>query len=263
MRYMRININRGVIILIILTVFAIIAPLFSPYDPFQSVDTPYQGISLKHLLGTDALGRDIFSQLLVGSRTTLFVSLTAAVISLLISLFLGLASSLKSIYSQIISSIIDSFIVVPPLMIMIFIASIFGSSLYSEILAISLAYWPQIAKIFRAEIISILERAYVEASHALGGKTLWIIRKHVLRNIRHVILSNFIYLVGVSIVSEAVISFLGLSDQRFFSWGMIFYYAFIQGAVYYGLWQWILAPAFLITIIVYMLFESSKDILTK
>jgi len=78
-----------------------------------------------------------------------------------------------------------------------------------------------------------------------------------------VILSNFIYLVGVSIVSEAVISFLGLSDQRLFSWGMIFYYAFIQGAVYYGLWQWILAPAFLITIIVYMLFESSKDILTK
>ncbi|MGC9148149.1 MAG: ABC transporter permease [Sulfolobales archaeon] len=257
------NIRKAVLIIVLLVALAFISPVLAPYDPFQSIAPPYQSPSLQHLLGTDGLGRDIFSQLLFGLRITLIVSMASSLVSLVIGLLIGLASSLRSIPSQIVSALIDSFIVIPPLLIMIFIASIMGPLLYSEIIAISLSYWPQVAKTFRAETLSILQRAYIEASVAVGGNTLWILRKHVMRNLGHVILANYTYLLGVSIVSEAVMSFLGLADQRYFSCGMIFRYAFIQGAIYYGMWQWILAPALVITIISYILFEISKDILTK
>ncbi|MEM0154105.1 MAG: ABC transporter permease [Ignisphaera sp.] len=251
------------IIFAFIILLAILGPAIAPYDPFQISGDPYQGISLTHILGTDGLGRDIFSQILSGSRITLFVAISAALICLVLSLVLGLLSSLRSIFSQIISAVVDSFIAVPPLFIMIFLGSIIGSSIYSEIIIIALAYWPQISKSYRAEVISLFERGYVDASTALGGNTIWIIRRHIIPNMAHLTLANFTYLTGVAIVSESILSFLGLGDQRYFSWGMIFYYAFLQGAIYYGLWQWILAPAVLITLIAYALFESSKDILMR
>ncbi|MEM1610129.1 MAG: ABC transporter permease [Sulfolobales archaeon] len=252
-----------IIVISLLGLLALLGPLIAPYDPFQPSSTPYQGISWHHPLGTDGLGRDILSQLLIGSRITLAISLASSALSLVIGLIVGLASSFRSIVSQAISAVIDSFIVIPPLLIMIFIASISGPSIYSEILAISLSYWPQTAKTYRAEALSIFERPYVQASIAVGGNMLWIIRRHVIPNMSHITIASLTYLLGISIVSESIMSFLGLGDQRFFSWGMIFYYAFIQGAIYYGLWQWILAPALIITLVVYVLFKSTEDLLAR
>lgn len=257
------TIPRYIFVLLILALLAFIAPLLAPYDPYQTVDTPYQTISLKHLAGTDGLGRDIMSQILVGSRTTLLVAVSSSLLSIVIGLLMGLIAATRNIIARFISSLIDSFIAIPPLVIMIFIASVLGPYLYSEIISIAVAYWSQVAKTFRAEVLSLLERGYIEASIALGGRITWIFRKHVIPNMSHLILANYTYLIGTSIVSEAVISFLGLSDQRYFSWGIVFYYAFIQGAVYYGLWQWILIPALVITAVVYTVFKVSEEILTR
>mgnify|MGYP000058935664 CR=1 FL=1 len=255
--------TRILILFVALSLISILGPFIAPYDPFQVSGNPYQQPSWSHILGTDGLGRDIFSQLIVGSRITLTISITAAAISLAIGLFLGLVSSLRGLLSQAVSSLIDSFIVVPPLIIMIFIASIMGPSIVSTIVSISLSYWPQIAKTIRAEALSILERQYVEAARAVGAGIKWIFRKHVIPNMGHVILANLAYAVGIAMVSESIVSFLGLGDQRFFSWGMIFYYAFIQGAIYYGLWLWILSPALVISITAYILFETSRDIIKR
>lgn len=237
-------------------------PLIAPHDPFATSALPYQGPSWEHLLGTDGLGRDIFSQVVAGSRITLLVSISSALASLAMGLLAGVAASFRSAVSQALSSIIDLFIVVPPLLIMVFVAAVMGASLASEILAISISYWPQTAKTVRAEAVSILERPFVEASRSLGGSGLWILKRHVIPNTGHVIMASLAYLSALSMVSEAVISFLGLGDQRYFSWGMVFYYAFTQGAIYYGMWQWILAPAVLIASTAYILFESSREILS-
>ncbi len=257
------GIKRILVLSIALALISILDPFLAPYDPFQVSGAPYQQPSWSHPLGTDGLGRDILSQLIVGSRITLAVSLSAAILSLAIGLALGLTSSLRGVVPQVISSLIDSFIVMPPLIIMIFIASVMGPSILSTILAISLSYWPQIAKTIRSEALSILERPYVEAARAVGANTAWILRKHVIPNIGHVVLANLAYAVGSAIVSESIVSFLGLGDQRLFSWGMMFHYAFIQGAVYYGLWLWILSPTIAISLTAYVLLETSRDIIKK
>jgi peptide/nickel transport system permease protein len=253
---------RLIAITIWLVFLAGAGPLIAPHSPFETVGAPYQPPSWSHFLGTDGLGRDILSQILSGSRTTLLVSISSAMISLTLGVLMGLASSYRGWVSQALSSLIDVFIIVPPLLVMIFIAAVMGASLYSEVIAISISYWPQTAKTVRAEALSILERPYVEMSRSLGGSTLWILKRHVIPNMGHVVLANLAYLAAVSMVSESVISFLGLGDQRYYSWGMVFYYAFTQGAIYYGMWQWILVPALLIAITAYILFESSREILS-
>lgn len=257
------GVTRILILFAALTFISLTGPFLAPYDPFQVSGAPYQQPSWSHMLGTDGLGRDILSQLIVGSKVTLAISLIAAAISLAIGLFLGLLASLRNLLSQAVSSLIDSFIVVSPLIIMIFVASVMDPSITSTILAISLSYRPQIAKTVRAESLSILERQYVEAARSVGAGVMWIFRRHVIPNIGHVILANLAYAVEIAMVSESIVSFLGLGDQRFFSWGMIFYYAFIQGAIYYGLWLWILSPAIVISITAYTLLETSRDVIKK
>jgi len=257
------SISKLITVLIILAVLVIISFTYTPYDPLQSSGKPYQQPTWDHILGTDGLGRDILSQMIVGSKTTVFIALISSVTALSTGLIIGLISAIRGIISDIISSIIDSFIVIPPLLIMILVSSTLGPSIISEIIAIGFSYWPQVAKTVRAETLSVLERPYVEASRSIGGEYLWILKSHIMPNISHVVLANFSYTMAMSLVSESIISFLGLGDQRYFSWGLIFYYAFIQGAIYYGLWLWVLAPAVMISLISYMFLEAGRSIISR
>ena len=201
------------------------------------------------LLGTDKFGRDIFSQLLAGTRISLFVGLVGAFLSTVIGLIVGLLSGyFGGILDEVLMRITDVFLVIPELPLLIILASVMGSALWIIILLISLLGWMGFARIVRSRVLSLKERAFVEASRVLGGSEFHVISKILIPNVMNFVYVTLAMAAPAAIYSEAYLSFLGLYDASVMTWGVMLHDAFLQpGGV--QRWWWIVPPGLCIAAI--------------
>lgn len=204
----------SLIILITIILLCIIVPIISPYE-IQSTNTDRdvrdQSPSSKHLLGTDLIGRDLFTRLFYAGRISLGIALAVVGIECVIGVVLG---SLAGFYGGIVDAVImrigEIFMSFPFMIITITIVSIFGSSVFTLIFVLAILSWPSIARIVRGQILTLREMEYMEACEALGISDFRRIFKHLLPNVlAYVIVYATLGMASV-ILTETSLSFLGL-----------------------------------------------------
>jgi len=241
----------GLAIFIFFLAIAIFAPYIAPYNPYMmGSGSPFQPPSFKHLLGTNNLGEDIFSELLYGSRVSLLVGVSVAAAACLIGTFVGLfAGYFGNWVDELLMRTTDVFLILPRIPLMMLLAAFAGPSLITIILVITIVSWTALARQIRSQVLSLKELQFVEASKATGSSHLRIIFSHILPNVWGIIMANMVLLVVDAIVSEASLSFLGLGDPTLKSWGMMLYYAENSGAFLRGSWWWVVAPGMCIVVI--------------
>lgn len=208
----------ALIILLILILAAIFAPLIIPYPGDIANDTnvsqQLQPPSAEHWMGTDELGRDIFSRVVYGARISLTAALAAVGLSLLIGIPIGaVAGSFGGWVDNVIMRITDIFLSFPPLLLAIAMVAILGSSLNNAVLAIALSWWPWYTRLIRGQAISVKERKFVQAAETIGTSRARIIFKHIIPNCISPVIVQASMDIGGVILTVASLSFLGLGAQ--------------------------------------------------
>lgn len=212
----------GLAILLLLALMALFAGTLFPRDPLAIVGPalvqPFTDSSLP--LGTDRLGRDVLAGLVHGSRASLAVGIAAAVVALVIGSVIGtLAGFAGGLIDEALMRIVDAFQIVPAFLLALAFVSVAGASLPVVVLAIALGAWTAPARLARAEVLSIRERDYVAAARVIGMRPLEIAFREILPNALPPVLALSSVIVASSVLIEAALSFLGLSDPNIVSWG--------------------------------------------
>jgi peptide/nickel transport system permease protein len=221
-------------------------------DPTVTTGGPrLGGPSLAYPLGTDRQGISVLSLIIEGSRTSLYIGLTAALISMLLGTAVGLWAGYKgAVTDSLLMRLTDAFLVLPWLAFAIVMASILGQSTFAIILIIGITSWAGTARLVRAQVLSVKERNYIERSRALGSSDYQVVMRHVLPNLMPVIFANTILTIAIAILSESALSFLGLGNPLSKSWGTIIEYAFGAGALSLHAWWWLMGPSLCIVAVV-------------
>lgn len=221
---------------------ALLAPLLMPHDPWQHF-LPFLEPSTTHLLGTDDVGRDILSELIIGARVSLSVGLLSGVLAVSMGVVVGLLAGFRrGALDEILMGLTDIVLVIPALPLIILVSVYLGGNMWHTVLVIGFVFWPSTARVIRSQVLSIRQSGYVESARALGAGDGWIMRRHVLPNVLPLILAKFVLAVAAAMLMEASLSFLGLGDPMAKSWGMMLHYAFARGGFIRELWWWYLPP---------------------
>jgi peptide/nickel transport system permease protein len=254
--------GAGIILLLIM--LAVFAPQIAPYGPTDiSIKNALLSPSMKHLLGTDPLGRDLFSRMVYASRIALLIGLVAVGLASIIGVFLGsIAGYFGGKTDSLIMRFADIMLCFPRFFLILAVIAVVGPSIFNVMIIIGLTGWMGMARLIRAEILSLKTRDYVSASKALGASHFFIITRHLIPNGIGPVLVSFVFGVAGAILTEAGLSFLGLGVQPPNpSWGNIL----MEGKAVLGVGWWvILFPglAILITVLAFnLLGEGLRDTL--
>lgn len=189
-------------------------------DPFAIVGAPLTEPGEPRLLGTDYLGRDVFAGMIHGTRPTLIMAATATAFAVLIGISVGaLAGFYGGRLDNLLMRITEFFQVLPPLVFAMVIVAIFGASFVTVILAIGVTTWTDLARLTRAEILKIKEREFVMAARAIGIRNSPLILRILLPNALPPLIIAVTLQIGFTIIYEAALSFLGLTDPEIMTWG--------------------------------------------
>jgi len=205
----------GLAIVAMVILVAILAPWIAPYDPLkQNYNELLQPPSRVHLMGTDALGRDLFGRVIYGSRYALMIGVAVVLLELAVGASLGfVAGYFGGPLDSVIMRLVDMVLAIPTLVLAMAIAGAFGGGLWVMIVAIAVAGWGQFARLVRAQVLALKEVAFVEAARALGASHLRIILRHLLPNSMGPVLVYTTLYVPAAILWSASLSFLGLGAQ--------------------------------------------------
>lgn len=210
----------GLAIVCCFVLIALLAPSIAPNKPFSLVADRFIPPSEKYPMGTDDLGRDVFSGVMYGSRVSLLVGFMAAATSTLIGTMIGAFSGYHGGKADsILMRLTEVFQVVPRFFMALILVALFGASVWNVIFVIGILSWPVTARLVRAEYLSLKEREFIEAARALGMGHLGIVFSEILPNALPPIIVNSSLQVGSAILTEAGLSFLGLGDPSMISWG--------------------------------------------
>ena len=258
-------ITTGAVVLSLMILTALLASLITPHDPWQ-YHQAFLPPSLMHLLGTNDVGQDIFSELILAGRVSLGVGFLAALIATITGVAVGiLAGFRRGILDEILMGLTDVVLIIPGLPLVILISVYLGPGLLNIALVIGFILWPATARVIRSRVLSLREAGYVESSRALGAGDWWIMQRHVLPNVLPLIVAKFVLTLAAAMLIEASISFLGLGDPSAKSWGMMLHYAFSRGGFIREMWWWYLPPGLLIGLAIFALnliglgFEDKGD----
>ena len=214
--------------------------LFLTYQP--------TGITDFHIFGTDQLGYDLFSGIIIGTRITLVIAILATIISISIGATIGLVAGY---YGGRIDSLLmrftDLFFVIPSFVLMIIVAAVVGPSLTTMLIVIGVFSWATTARIVRGQVLSIKERGYIERIRSVGGGNFYIMTRHVLPAVVPLIIVQTVLLIMNSIFFEISLDFVGLGDPAIVSWGSLLFLAYNQG-ISIGMDWLVLAPGYAIII---------------
>lgn len=250
----------GAVVLAVLIGVAIFAPAIAPYDPLESVIKPGGDLayleppSRAHLLGTDNLGRDLFSQVLVGTRVALIVGFVAAFLVTLVGTTVALlAGYYRGIVDDILMRLVDVAYSIPLEPLAIVVLSFLKPSIWNIIMVVAVLSWRAPARVIRAQVLSLVERPFVKAARVSGASDLRIIFLHIAPNILAIAHVYIAITFGWAVIAETSISFLGFGDPRAISWGQILHQAFLSGAIRLA-WWWAVPPGVCIMVTVMSVF---------
>lgn len=243
--------RRGVILVGIVVLAAIFAPYLTPYElDDYDVANGLAKPSLEHLLGTDKNGIDILTQLLYGARISLIIGVTTGLCVTLLGATLGVVSAyFGKVSAAVILNIINVLLVIPTTPLMMIMSNL--SSSYLMMIAIfTLIGWCGTARMVRAQVLSITNMNYIRAAELAGGSKTYIMFKHILPSVAHLLIMNCALSCAGFMIAEAGLSFIGLGDPAVMSWGKILVAA-EASAFTSGLWAWVIAPGVAIFITVF------------
>jgi peptide/nickel transport system permease protein len=207
----------GLVVLVVMYLVALFAPLLAPYDPIAQKDivsTSFLHPSAQHWLGTDRFGRDILSRIIYGARISLLIGFVATLISVTLGTMLGaFAGFFGGKVDNILMRFTDMVMAFPRLVLLIMIVALFSPSMAVIITVLGLTQWPNTTRIVRGDVLSLREREFIQAAHALGMSKWRIIFKHLIPNVLAPVIVTATLGIGNTIVLEAGLSFLGLGVQ--------------------------------------------------
>jgi peptide/nickel transport system permease protein len=221
-RWRRFKQNRlslvGAIVILLLVLVAIVGPFFAPYPEDARgavhISDRLRPPSREHLMGTDEVGRDILSRLLIGSRLSLGAALVILTMATTIGLTLGMISGFfGGRVDTLVQRLTDVFLTVPPLILAMAVSAALGPSLINVVWAISLVWWPGYCRLTRAEVLHKKQEVFVEAARAIGAPIHRIILRHVLPNILTPVVVKATMDVGFAVLTLASLGFIGLGAQ--------------------------------------------------
>lgn len=222
------NNNRlkfGLLIFSIILLVVIFADSIATFDPyFLGDDLLVSPGENGHILGTNAMGQDVFSMIVYGSRTSLSIGIVSALLSGVIGTLIGaVAGYFGGKLDAFISEVINVFLMIPTFFLILIIVALFGSSLVNVMLVIGLTSWPKNARMMRVQALSIKERTYVKSAIAIGESKGMILFKYIIPNGIFPVIANTTMGVAEAILTEASLSFLGLGDPNIVSWGQMIF----------------------------------------
>ncbi|MGI9416252.1 MAG: ABC transporter permease [Geminicoccaceae bacterium] len=215
----------GGVVLALLILIALAAPLLGTIDPaaldptlrnqvpFASntiVGNDGEDVEVTHWMGTDTLGRDLYSRVVYGARVSLIVGFAVATLAVGIGLVVGLASGYIRWLDAIVMRIMDGLMAIPAILLALGLVALWGAGLVTVILAITVPEIPRVVRLVRSVVLSVREEPYVEAAIAVGTPTLKILYRHILPNTIAPLIVQATYTVGFAILVEAILSFLGV-----------------------------------------------------
>jgi peptide/nickel transport system permease protein len=246
--------------LMFIIVLGIVGPEIAPYQynvqhRLESGELDrYASPSLEHPLGTNDRGEDVLSRLLVGARTTLVTGLLAGGLMLTIGVFVGVtAGYLGGRVDGLLMRFVDFMYGIPFIPFAIVLITFFGAGFYPPIAIIGLVLWRLIARVIRSQVLQIKQRPYIMAAQAAGASTPWIIRKHILPNIANMAALFFAMGVGLAILEQAGLSFIGVTDPFTPTWGIMIRNAHQSGRLA-DAWWWTFPPGVMISLTVLSLY---------
>lgn len=264
--------KTGVIILGVFMVMAIASffvPLIGPmYDPMTGIDPNIKlstGPSLTHWLGTDNVGRDILAQLLEGAKVAFVVGLSAAFFSIVIGTLVGMiAGYAGGLLDASLMRLADIIMVLPSLVILLILASLFGQfNIWIIVFIIAIMRWPAVSRVIRSQTLSLKHRPFIEASRVAGASHARIIFRHIMPNVLPLAFLYMTFRVTAAILVEAALSFLGFGDPSQVSWGMMLQWVWKSGHMFQAPY-WLIPPGLcisLLTLAFYMLGRAMDEVL--
>ena len=210
----------GLIMVTIFIFVGLFGSVIFPADPFEMVAVPLSEPGTGALLGSDYMGRDVFIGIIYGTRPTLVIAVTATLVTVLIGITLGaVAGFYGGMIDNVLMRITEFFQVLPPLVFAMVIVAVFSTDIVVVILAIAVTTWTVEARLTRAEFLKIKEREYVMSARAIGANNFRLIARVILPNAMPPLIIAITLRVGVTIIYEAALSFLGLTEPDIMTWG--------------------------------------------
>ncbi|WLD94409.1 ABC transporter permease [Alkalihalobacillus sp. AL-G] len=256
----------GIVLLMMFFFVAIFAEQIIPYDPMKEhydkngellrMEPP----SEEHWFGTNRLGRDVFSQVIAGTRVALFVGITSAVMVTIIGTVIALiAGYFGGWLDDLLMRLTDVVYGIPFLPFAMIMVAVLGPSIRNIIIAIVLISWRTTTRVIRSEVLTLKQRTFIQAAKLSGASSARIIFKHIAPNILPLSLVFGSLAMGWAIVTEASVSFLGYGDPLLISWGKILFDAYVAQAITVA-WWWVVPPGLAITLLVMSGFFVSRSL---
>lgn len=258
----------GLTILTFFLIMAIFPSIFTSYGRKQSFE-PWQVSSKEHILGTNYLGYDNFTELVYGARETILVGIVSSALATIIGIIIGILAAKKGIIGLIFNGLINIFILLPKLITLIVLATFLGNSIINLIILISIFSSINIAKNIRTKAIQIQNSPYIEICKMYGYSKFHIAAYHYLPNLKDIILTNFLLCITSCIMMESTLSFLGLGNIYYPTWGVIINLAKTRGALIRHAYSYILAPCICIMLLslsfyfIYLYINNKNNIIQE
>lgn len=202
----------GATMALFIFIVAIFAPMIRTHDPyFTDHEKLYAAPSSEMYFGGDTLGRDVFSRIVEGSRISMKVGLISALVGCTLGMVIGISCGyFGGLYDLMFQRLIDAMIAFPALVLALALMAALGSSINNVIISLSIIFIPSTARIIRSQALAIKETDYVLAAHAVGASHLRIMFRHMIPNVMAIFIVTLTFLMGVAVIAEASLSFLGL-----------------------------------------------------
>ena len=218
--HLRIGLVRFALVLLC----ALLAPLLETPDPYRLDGPATAAPGGEYWLGTDALGGDVYSMIVEGTRTSLKVGFIAALISGVLGMLIGGAAGfIGGRTDRVLSELINIFLMLPTFFLVLITVALFGSSMTNVMIIIGLTSWPGNARLMRVQAMSLKERVFVKSAEALGESKASILFRYIIPNGIYPVVANTAMGIASAILMEASLSFLGLGDPNIISWGQMVY----------------------------------------
>jgi ABC-type dipeptide/oligopeptide/nickel transport system permease subunit len=240
----------GLAITLAFLVMVFFTPWLAPYSPTERFPVAYAPPSWAHILGTDDIGEDLFSQLIWAARGSFIIGVFAGAIATVIGTGIGLVSGYRGGRTgEGLMRFTDVVLVLPLLPLLIVIASIFPANLVLVIAVIGFLSWPSMARVIRSQTLTLKTRPYVDASRLSGMSDAEIMLKVLLPNMLPLVVLYGVYAAVTAVVIEAGLDYIGLGSVTSLSLGTMLYFALSRNALLIGAWWWFIPPGALIALL--------------
>ena len=241
----------GLAILLFFVFVALFATRLMPYEMNQ-LSSPFSRPSAEHLLGTNDIGQDILSELILGTRTTLMTGILSAFFVIVLGTAVGVAAGyLGGWADKLLSGFTSVFMAIPQLPFTIVLVTFLSPSVWNIVIAICLTSWTSTARLVRSKVAEIKQLPFVRIEETLGQGRAVIMFRHILPNLKDILLMRSTLAVSSAMLTEASLSFLGLGVYNQKSWGSILYYAFQKNGVVANYYWWFVPPILCISLCIF------------